>query len=142
MLTYIISYGVHLLAAVLFFLLLPLPMLIRGTEPEGPEKVAKLLSIYKIIIFLAHGALIIALITGLLMNFNLLSFWMVGVILVWVGIGAYLGLTAKYIRITLEAIANKVSYEESLQKVKTFSFFLMLGVVAMFMLKYIPIFIG
>ncbi|WP_026674177.1 hypothetical protein [Alkalihalobacterium bogoriense] len=137
MLSFIISYAVHLLAALVFFLLLPFPMLIRGTEPEGPEKLAKLFSIYKVIFMVAHGALVAAFITGIVLHFSV-SLWMIAVVIVWIAIGAYLGLTAKFLRLTLEAIRSKQSYEEPLKKLKTCSMFLMLGIIAMFMTKYLP----
>ncbi len=34
MIIYLISYGIHVLVAVLFFILIPLPFLIRGTVDE------------------------------------------------------------------------------------------------------------
>lgn len=132
-----ISYGVHLLTALVFLLLIPLPIFVRGKGLKGAEQLKRVLSLYKIIGIIAHGALVLALISGLLLNYNFLSVWLITVVVIWVAIGAFLGITAKYIRLTLEAINNSDSYDEHVAKLKTFSTILSFGIIVMFILKYV-----
>ena len=133
---YLVSFGLHLLTAFVFFILIPLPVLLKAMNAEGAKALKKLLHFYKIILWLAHGALIVTLVTGLIMHFNFASFWLWVVLILWIAIGAYLGLSAKYLRICLEHLDKGVSYEEALTKLQVYSVCLMLGIVAMFVIKY------
>lgn len=135
MLVFILSYVLHLLVALVFFILLPLPVIIRATSAEGQEQLRKVLRIYKVVLLLGHGALIVSVITGLILRFEF-SLWMATVLLIWIVIGAYLGLTAKYVRMSLEAITQNNSYEEEIQKARLFSMLLTLGIIAMFIMKF------
>ncbi|WP_096199549.1 hypothetical protein [Bacillus sp. FJAT-45350] len=139
MLVHLISYGLHLLITLIFFVLIPLPIIIKAWSAEDNKKVARVLRIYKVVIMIAHGALIVALVTGLILHFDLTSLWIWVVILLWVAIGAYLGLTAKYVRMTLELLDKNEPHKESLQKTMTYSVCLMLGIISMFVLKYITL---
>ena len=140
MLIDIISYGLHLVTAFIFFVLIPLPVLLRAMKAKGDSKLNKLLRFYKIVLMIAHGALVVAVVTGFIMYFDLRSLWLWIVFLIWVAIGAYLGITAKYIRLTLERINEGAAYEDLFQKTRVFSGCLTLGVLAMFVIKYISYF--
>lgn len=136
MLLTIISYALHLLIVIPFFLLLPLPVMIRSTEAEKNNKsLLKVLKSYKVILMVAHGALVIALVTGLILRLEL-SVWVVGVVLLWVAIGAFLGFTAKFVRLSLEALNDGKKPEDSLQKAKMYSFLLTISISIMFVVKY------
>ncbi|WP_209122278.1 hypothetical protein [Alkalihalobacillus sp. BA299] len=131
----IIIYAIHLFISVIFFMLIPLPVLIHVNVTEGTGRIPLILKIYKKVIWAAHGALIVLLVTGLFMRFDL-SLWTIVVVAVWIVIGAYLGLTAKFVRESLEAIDNKQPYEDLVYKVKMFSTLLMLAIIAMFIIKF------
>lgn len=136
MLLKIISYALHLLIVIPFFILLPLPVMLRSTEAEKDHKsLSKLLKIYKVFLMIAHVALVIAIVTGLHLRFEL-SVWVIGVVVVWLAIGAFLGLTAKYVRISLEAINDGQDTEEPMKKTKKFSLLLTLSIAIMFVIKY------
>ncbi|WP_078427013.1 hypothetical protein [Alkalihalobacterium alkalinitrilicum] len=135
MLLEIIIYALHLFISVIFFVLIPLPVLIHVNVTEGSGRIPLILKIYKKIITIAHGAIIVLFVTGVLMRFDL-SLWTVVVVIVWVVIGAYLGLTAKFVRESIEAIENKQPYEDHVYKVKMFSTLLMLAIIAMFIIKF------
>ncbi|MDY7222881.1 hypothetical protein P4637_09505 [Halalkalibacterium halodurans] len=135
MVTYIISYGIHVLVALVFFILIPLPYLIKGSLLDREESFQKLLSIYQPILLVAHGALVVSVVSGLLMVADWTSLWVWGVIVLWVAIGAWLGLTAKGIRLLK---GNQESSEERavlVTNLKKHSLFLMVAIIAMFALK-------
>ncbi|MBU8907399.1 hypothetical protein [Desertibacillus haloalkaliphilus] len=131
----IISYGLHLLSAVIFFILLPLPFLVKGMEQDGRERLTVLFRFYKSVLVVAHGALVFAFITGLWMYFNLASLWLWSIIIVWVALGAFLGVTLKNMRLSQEAFSNQEDARTTIAKVKRFSIFLSVAIVVMFVLK-------
>ncbi|WP_216827879.1 hypothetical protein [Alkalihalobacterium elongatum] len=135
MLFEILMYALHLFISMIFFILIPLPVIIHVMVTEGSGRIHLVLKIYKKIIMIAHGALIVMFVTGVLLRFDL-SLWTIIVVVVWVIIGAYLGLTAKFVRESLESIENKQSFEEPVNKVKMFSTLLMLAIIAMFIIKF------
>ncbi|MDE5412853.1 hypothetical protein [Alkalihalobacterium chitinilyticum] len=135
MLFEILMYALHLFISIIFFILIPLPVIIHVTVTEGSERIHLILKIYKKIIMIAHGALVVMLVTGVFIRFDL-SLWTIIVVIVWVIIGAYLGLTAKFVRESLEAADNKKVFDESVNKVKMFSTLLMLAIIAMFIIKF------
>ncbi len=135
--TYLISYGFHLLVSLLFFLLIPFSFLIKGLLNEK-ERFQQLLRIYSRIIWVGHGALIVSIITGFLMTSQWLSPWFLLVILIWIAIGAFLGMTAKMIRLTLAKTDEGKEAEDEIAKLRLFSFLLMLSILSMFTAKILP----
>ncbi|WP_245308315.1 hypothetical protein [Halalkalibacter urbisdiaboli] len=135
-LLYIISYGFHLVSSFIFFLLIPLPFLIKGTMGESGRFIL-LLRVYKRMMWLAHGALILALVSGILMLTSWFSIWLLTVMGIWLAIGALLGLTAKMCRLTLERIEIKEGAETEITKLRHFSLLLSLAIIVMFAIKFL-----
>ncbi|GAF66779.1 hypothetical protein BTS2_3683 [Bacillus sp. TS-2] len=138
---YIVSYGIHVLIAVVFFILIPFPILIKGVGSLEPSKLVVLLKIYRRIISVAHVALIISFISGLLMIQNWLSLWTISVFLIWLGLGVLLGFTAKKVRLSLASLGNQQHNEEEIQSLFVFSLLLTLTIIVMFAVKILPYFI-
>lgn len=140
MLLHIISYALHLLIIIPFFILLPFPMFIRGHELQSNlTSLVKILKFYKVILLVAHIALVIALVTGLILRFQF-SLWVTGVIIIWIAIGAFLGYTAKYVQLLLDEIASKKKTLESLEGTKKYSRLLTIAIASMFVLKYVTLY--
>ncbi|WP_018922433.1 hypothetical protein [Salsuginibacillus kocurii] len=127
---YIISYALHWLMALFFFLLLPLPFLLKGATDVYRTW---LLKTYRIIIHLAHLGVIGSLITGLFITETFLSAWMITVFILWLAISAFLGLTAKALRL---------EHSNAVEKSQTDSFrnslILSLLIFTMFAVKFFP----
>ncbi|MBP3952830.1 hypothetical protein [Bacillus suaedae] len=138
--TYIISYGVHLLFSVFFFLLIPLPYLIKGSLDEI-ERFQLLLKIYKPIIAGAHIGVIVSLATGIFLAESWLSIWFAAVTIIWLAISAFLGITAKQMRILSEQIeAGTKMTQETITACKQSSLLLMVTIIIMFALKVLRYF--
>ncbi|MFC0470791.1 hypothetical protein ACFFHM_09875 [Halalkalibacter kiskunsagensis] len=134
---YLIGYALHMLVSFLFFLLIPFPFLIKGSLLDEPGRFVLLLRIYKRIIWLAHGGVIIALISGFMMSTQWLSVWFVSVLIIWLFLSALLGMTAKMVRIILEKKEEHAKTEEEVHKLRLYSLFLMFGIITMFFVKFI-----
>ncbi|WP_017727439.1 hypothetical protein [Halalkalibacterium ligniniphilum] len=137
MVLFLISYGFHLLVSLIFFLLIPLPYLIKGSLLDNEKAFQTLLKVYKRILWIAHGALIVALVSGLIMVSEWTDPWLWVVILIWLALGAFLGLTAKKVRLILEAYEKSEEPSEHVDQLKLYSFLLMLAILSMFTVKII-----
>lgn len=136
MLLVIVSYAIHLLILIPFFILIPLPMFLRGHEYENfTQTLLKLLKFYKVVIFISFGTYVIALLTGLYLRFEL-SLWIAIVILIWLAIGAFLWLTAKHFRLLLEEIESGAKTLKALEDTKRYSRLLTIAIATMFLFKY------
>lgn len=131
---YLVNYGLHMLVSVLFFLLIPFPFLIKGSLSEQ-GRFLLLLRIYKKIIWLGHGALVVALVSGFLMSSEWLNAWFILVLIIWTAIGAFLGMTAKMTRIIVEKEEDGKDTDDEVAKLRLYSFLLMLAVLSMFTSK-------
>ncbi|WP_332697134.1 hypothetical protein [Halalkalibacter lacteus] len=134
---YLISYAFHMLVSFLFFLLIPFPFLIKGSLLDEPGRFDLLLRIYKRIIWLAHGGVIIALISGFIMSTQWVSVWFVSVLFIWLVLSALLGMTAKMVRIILEKKEKNAEVVEEINKLRLYSLFLMAGIITMFFMKFL-----
>ncbi|WP_100404382.1 hypothetical protein [Bacillus solitudinis] len=134
--TYLINYAIHLLISVLFFILIAFPFLIKGTMEEK-QKQSRILNTYQRVIWLAHGGLIIALVSGILMTTDWLSIWVWLVLLCWIVLGAFLGLTAKMCRLTIEKLKKNEDSSVEFEKLRRFSLLLSIAIIVMFALKFI-----
>lgn len=140
MLLSIISYALHLLIIIPFFLLIPFPMFLRGYELEKNQKgFIKILKIYHVILMVAYVALIIALLTGLYLRFEL-SIWVVSVVLIWAAIAVFLGYTTKYVKNLLLHLQENQNTNDTLLNAKKYSKLLTLVIAVMFVLKYVTIY--
>jgi hypothetical protein len=134
---YIIGYALHMVVSFLFFILIPFPLLIKGSLLDNTGKFIFLLRIYKRIIWFAHGGIIIALISGFMLSTQLVSVWFVSVLILWLIISALLGMTAKMVRIILEKKIENVETVEEIKKLRLYSLLLMIGIITMFSLKFL-----
>ena len=135
---YIINYAIHIFVSILFFVMIPLPFLIRASLQDDKDKLLKqLLNVYKHLLWFAHGGIVIMIVTGFLMK-PAFSLWLIIVLLVWLALGAFLGLTAKYTRIVLEQLSTNSHVEDEIVKLRRFSLFLSVAVIAMFLTKFLP----
>ncbi|MFB4164164.1 hypothetical protein ACE1TI_10070 [Alteribacillus sp. JSM 102045] len=122
----ITSYIIHWIMALSFFLMIPLPFFLKGMEGENLLFIKK---IYRPIIHFAHAGIIGSIITGLFLIQEWLSWWTIAVFVLWLVIGAFLGLTAKSLRISME---NNQSNSSLLKH----SWILTSAVLTMFILKF------
>ncbi len=120
------SFIIHWLMALAFFMLIPLPFFLKGMEGENLLFIKKL---YRPIMHFAHVGLIGSIITGIFLIQNGLSWWIIVVFVLWLTIGALLGLTAKNLRLSMEN-NNK---DRSLLR---FSYILTVAILGMFILKF------
>ncbi|KMK76585.1 hypothetical protein [Alkalihalobacillus pseudalcaliphilus] len=140
--TFIISYGIHVLISVIFFILIPLPILIKGIPITDTNKLKVVFAIYRPIFKVAHGAIVLSFISGVVMVTDWLTSWTVAVILLWLIIGALLGITAKKMREMLEYFKeNRELYDEMASLFQS-TLWLSLAVIAMFAIKILPYFYG
>ncbi|MFB5663999.1 hypothetical protein [Alteribacillus sp. HJP-4] len=119
------SYVIHWLMALFFFLLIPFPFFIKGMDGENLAFIKKL---YRPILILAHIGLIGSAVTGAVLITDWQNWWTAAVLIVWIGIGAFLGLTAKNLRLSMEG-----KPETSLLP---FSSLLTISILIMFLLKF------
>lgn len=133
----IISFTLHYFFAIIFFILIPLPVFLRVSETEGENWLRKVVNIYKKILMFAHIALVVQIATGFLLRVDFNNWWTYAVLVIWLAIGAFLGLTQKYIRFIQQAMVEKQPTEEPFAKARRFSMFLMVSIIAMFILKYV-----
>lgn len=133
----IISFALHYFFAIIFFILIPLPVFLRVSETEGENWLRKVTKIYKKILMIAHVALLVQIATGFVLRVDFSHWWTYAVLVIWVGIGAFLGLTQKYLRLIEEDMLEKRASEEPFAKARRFSTFLTLSIIAMFVLKYV-----
>ncbi|GAE24370.1 hypothetical protein JCM9140_287 [Halalkalibacter wakoensis JCM 9140] len=134
---YLVSYAFHLLVSVLFFVLIPFPYLIKGSLLDEPGRFALLLKIYKRIIWLAHGGVVVSIITGFLMTSQWMTVWFFLVLIIWLVLSAMLGMTAKPVRIILEKVENNQDASDDVSKLRLYSFMLMIAILSMFLLKIV-----
>lgn len=115
-------------------------MFLRGYELEKNQKgFIKILKIYHVILMVAYVALIIALLTGLYLRFEL-SIWVVSVVLIWAAIAVFLGYTTKYVKNLLLHLQENQNTNDTLLNAKKYSKLLTLVIAVMFVLKYVTIY--
>ncbi|GAE30860.1 hypothetical protein [Halalkalibacter hemicellulosilyticus] len=134
----IIFYGIHLVFSLFFFLLIPFVWLIKGSVIEGNVlNLQRLLRFYKPILFMAHIGVIVSLLTGMYLATSWFNLWFLAVFVVWLVLSAYLGITAKYVRLVLEQIEQHSALKSSniVSKLRRASLILMMMTVLMFALK-------
>ena len=134
---YLISYAFHMLVSVLFFVLIPFPFLIKGSLLDEPGRFALLLKIYKRIIWLAHGGVIVAVVSGFLMTTQWFTVWFLIVFILWLVLSAMLGMTAKTVRIVGEKLESNKDAADDISKLRLYSFLLMISILSMFMMKFV-----
>ncbi|MDT8862830.1 hypothetical protein N0O92_21900 [Alkalihalobacillus sp. MEB130] len=134
---YLISYAFHMLVSVLFFVLIPFPFLIKGSLLDEPGRFALLLKIYKRIIWLAHGGVIVAVVSGFLMTTQWFTVWFLIVFILWLVLSAMLGMTAKAVRIVREKLESDKDAADDISKLRLYSFLLMISILSMFMMKFV-----
>ncbi|WP_062050898.1 hypothetical protein [Bacillus sp. JCM 19034] len=134
----LISYAIHLLFSVVFFLLIPFVWLLKGSLLEGNTiNVRKLLRFYKPVILIAHIGIITSVITGFYLASSWLNIWFAAVVFVWIAISAFLGMTAKYLRLVLEQLDANDNIKENkfVKKLSRSSLLLTATIILMFALK-------
>lgn len=95
-----ISYWVHAIAILVFVPFLFLPVSIRQWENSGRPQASA--SLWKGLFHLAHLYIVLSLITGLILVPSFTSSWFWLVIVLFLAVGAFLGITAKNFRLCLE----------------------------------------
>jgi uncharacterized membrane protein len=127
-------HGIHSLSAVVFAFIVLLPFQTMRLRRMTPGKITAALKPWRIILLLAHLFLIIALVTGLLLRPNFSSTWFWVVLLVFILLGAFLGITAKSLREVADTAKRKRPDSRQLQKLNRFSILLALSVIVMILL--------
>ncbi|ARK30896.1 hypothetical protein [Halalkalibacter krulwichiae] len=135
--SYLISYAFHMLVSVLFFLLIPFPFLIKGSLLDEPGRFQLLLKIYKKVIWAAHGGVVIAIVSGFLMTTQWFTIWFMIVVLIWLALSAFLGMTAKMVRVILERLGGNQDAKDEIAKLRLYSFLLMISILSMFLMKIV-----
>lgn len=86
----------HQIGFVVFLPFIVLPFVVKGQVKAGK------MGFWKGLFDLAHLYLIISLITGVVLTSNFASSWFWIVIILFLMMGAFMGLTAKYFRLAVE----------------------------------------
>lgn len=135
--------GLHSVSAIVFLVLLPLPLLIRRlVRNNNQSQAVPTLRTWKIILILAHVFLIVSFISGLLMGYSadpsfrwLVSFWFISVMVIFVALGAFLGMTLKSVRL---AIMDSGQPDQTvLLKLQRQSRLLSLTIIGIFILMFV-----
>ncbi len=129
-----LAYGIHSFSALVLAILILLPFQTMRLRRMTPGRIASSLKPWLILLHLAHLFLVIALITGLLLRPNFASSWFWVAILVFIILGAFLGITAKALREVVGTAKNKQPHSEQLQRLTRFSVLLSLSVIVMILL--------
>lgn len=95
-----VSYWVHAIAILVFVPFLFLPVSLRQGEHTGRPIAAA--SMWKGLFHLGHLYIILSLITGLILAPSYTSSWFWLVMVLFLAVGAFLGITAKNFRLSLE----------------------------------------
>lgn len=93
----------HDIAAVIFIVMIALPFVALGLKNKPADKIRSSLKFWKVFGMIANIALIVSFITGVVRSgglFNTVWFWVV--IVVYIAMGAFLGIAAKSIRLLME----------------------------------------
>lgn len=108
------SYLLHIVGVIIFVPFLFLPVIVR--QWDASKRAFGSLGIWKGLFHLGHLYLIISLITGLVITSNFASSWFWLVVLLYIMLGAFMGITAKYFRL----VTNNGKGME-IEKLKRFS---------------------
>lgn len=129
-----ISYWVHAIAILVFVPFLFLPVSIRQWEKSGRPLASA--SIWKGLFHLGHLYIVLSLITGLILAPSYTSSWFWFVILIFLAVGALLGITAKYFRLSLENTKQHPNSRVHLAKLRRFSTLLAISILLISILMY------
>jgi hypothetical protein len=132
-----LSYVLHMLSTIVFVSLLALPWMIRNLPQRSHEEFLRSLKIWRIITHAANLFLIVTLITGIAMATSYLSTWFWLVMIVFLAMGAFLGIVAKSLRLVMEASAQKRAFDQPLKKLTRFSNWLAFSIIVMIFLMYV-----
>jgi hypothetical protein len=130
-------YGLHVLTTIVFSLLLVLPFYARKIAANASAATKGTLSFWRMTFHLAHLMIVVALVTGLLMTPSFTSSWFWVVILVFLAMGAFLGISAKSLRLVTAGITNRTDYTPALRKLNRFSLMLSVTIVVMVLLMIV-----
>jgi hypothetical protein len=129
-----ISFIIHNMSALVFLPLIFFPFVVSKWKKQGTVGKGRG---WTILFQLAHVFLVLSVITGFILTYNFLSSWFWVVILVFLALGAMLGITAKNFRLAKEATANNQSSEAIMAKLQRFSTILSLVVILMIILMVV-----
>lgn len=127
-------YGIHVLTTLVFVLLLLLPFYSRKLTPDAGSTSSGSLNFWRIVFHIAHLMLIVSLATGIWMAPSYTSSWFWLVIIVFLAMGAFLGISAKSLRLVAEGIANRTDYTSAFRKLNRFSLLLSVTITIMVVL--------
>ncbi|OUM88550.1 MAG: hypothetical protein BAA01_05505 [Bacillus thermozeamaize] len=127
-------HGIHSFSAVVFAILILLPIQAMRLRRMTPGKITVALKPWRIFLQVAHLFLVIALVTGLLLRPDFSSVWFWVVLLVFIVLGALLGITAKSLREVADTAKSRQPHSRQLQKLSRFSILLALSVIVMILL--------
>lgn len=95
-------YAIHVVSALVFILLIPLPFFVMKMKKNDAEKNQGQLKFWRIVLLMAHLALVISLVSGFIMTPVYTSGWFWTVMVVFVALGALLGIVMKNVRLLTE----------------------------------------
>ncbi|GAB7389319.1 hypothetical protein BSNK01_31570 [Bacillaceae bacterium] len=128
-----LNYMIHMLSALIFIVLLPLPFFVRRLVKDG-RPAAGALQAWRRIVDIAHLFLVVSLATGLWMRPDFSSLWFWLVIAVFIVMGAALGMVAKSLRLLRDSAGQGRTLAEEQRKLVRFSSLLSVTILVMFML--------
>lgn len=129
-----VSFWVHMIATILFIPFLFLPVMVRQWAARAAEGPFASMKMWKGLFHLAHLALVLSLVSGLFLNYSFTSSWFWVVLVVFLALGAVLGIAAKYLRLTVEGMEQKNQSSDSFAKLQRFSMILAFIILLMIVL--------
>ncbi|WP_170008521.1 hypothetical protein [Bacillus fonticola] len=139
-----VTNGLHSLSAIVFLLILFFPFFIRRHLVRSPEKLAYSLKRWKQLFLIAHIFLIISLLTGIEMAYRadssfqwVTSLWFISVLIVFLLLGALLGIVMKYTRIAITSSGSGDSHNTVHIKLQKFSWLLSSSILVILVLMFI-----
>jgi hypothetical protein len=133
---YLISYIVHNLSSIIFLILLALPLMVNRWQSLQGEALVRAIKPWRAMAGAANFFLIVSLVSGAFMVEDWTSAWIWVVLIDFLMMGAFLGITLKALRLTSIAAAENQPVGASLQKALRVSRLYALSTVIMFILMY------
>lgn len=127
-------YGIHSFSAIVFGILLLLPFFALRWKGKDGAQLEGALKFWRMEMHIAHLFVILSLVTGIILASSYTSTWFWLVIVVFLAMGALIGIVAKSLRLMTAAVGEKQSFEPHLRKLTRLSFILAGTIVVMLIL--------
>jgi hypothetical protein len=128
------TYMIHMLSAIVFLPVLLLPFLAKRWEQLSAEELGQAAKRWRILLIVVHAGLVISLITGIVLSFDYTSSWFWLSIIVFLALGAFLGITLKQVRLIGQAAQQGGEISPVLAKLIRFSWLLAITYVLIMVL--------